>query len=140
MSWFRYRTSSGELLGESVNQFVPLGFGRSQIENPTDNRTEVANPPPGKFWIYDGTQLRDATAGEIAGFPAFQDADDELRTRQIAELEVDVVNSIAGKHLRALALVVMDEINILRGQHGLPDRTVAQLKNAVKNKISSGEA
>lgn len=37
--------------------------------------------------------------------------------------------------LRALALVVMDEVNILRAQHSLPARTVAQLQTALKNKM-----
>jgi hypothetical protein len=36
------------------------------------------------------------------------------------------------KLLKAFALVVLDEINVLRQQHGLPVRTTAQLKAAVK--------
>ena len=38
---------------------------------------------------------------------------------------------------RAFALVIMDEINILRGQHGLADRTPAQLKSALRNKLDT---
>ena len=38
--------------------------------------------------------------------------------------------------LRAFAEVVKDEINILRGQHGLADRTLAQLRTAIKNKVT----
>ena len=37
--------------------------------------------------------------------------------------------------IKALALVTMDEINILRGQHSLTDRTLAQLKTAVRGKL-----
>ena len=37
--------------------------------------------------------------------------------------------------LRAFALVVLDEFNNLRAQHGLNPRTIAQLKNAVRNKL-----
>lgn len=37
--------------------------------------------------------------------------------------------------LKAFALVVLDEINLLRTQAGLPARSVAQLKNAVKQKL-----
>ena len=36
---------------------------------------------------------------------------------------------------KAFAQVVMDEINILRGQHSLADRTLAQLKSAVRSKL-----
>jgi len=39
------------------------------------------------------------------------------------------------KILRAFSLVMLDEINILRQQHALPDRTVAQLKAAVRAKL-----
>lgn len=42
--------------------------------------------------------------------------------------------------LRAFALVVLDEINTLRGQHGLPARTMQQLKTATLNKIQAGTA
>lgn len=41
--------------------------------------------------------------------------------------------------LRAFADIIKDEINILRGQHGLPDRTLSQLKTAIKNKVDSGD-
>jgi hypothetical protein len=37
--------------------------------------------------------------------------------------------------LKALVLVLMDEINILRTQAGLPPRTTAQLKAAIKGKL-----
>lgn len=37
--------------------------------------------------------------------------------------------------LKAFALVVLDEINILRGQHALTPRTAAQLKQAIINKL-----
>lgn len=39
--------------------------------------------------------------------------------------------------LRAFAEVVMDEINILRSQHGLADRTLGQLVTAIKSKINT---
>lgn len=39
--------------------------------------------------------------------------------------------------LRAFAQVVVDEINILRQQHTLPDRTLQQLKTAIRNKMGS---
>ncbi len=39
----------------------------------------------------------------------------------------------------AFAKVVMDEINILRQQHSLPDRTISQLKTALQNKIDKND-
>lgn len=38
---------------------------------------------------------------------------------------------------RAFALVVLDEINVLRAQHSLADRTISQLKTALRNKLGS---
>ena len=38
-------------------------------------------------------------------------------------------------YLRAFALVMLDEINILRAHHGESARTAAQLKTAVRSKI-----
>ena len=37
--------------------------------------------------------------------------------------------------MKAFALVILDEINILRDQHGLALRTEAQLRTAVKGKL-----
>lgn len=37
--------------------------------------------------------------------------------------------------LKAFAEVLIDEINILRSQHALPDRTPAQLRTALQNKL-----
>lgn len=42
--------------------------------------------------------------------------------------------------IRALALVVLDEINTLRAQHALAPRTANQLRNAIKARITAGDA
>lgn len=47
--------------------------------------------------------------------------------------ELDATEGI----LRAFASVVVDEINILRQQHALGDRTLAQLKTAMRAKLGS---
>ena len=39
--------------------------------------------------------------------------------------------------LEAVALVVKDEINILRQQHGLADRTDQQIMNALETKLGT---
>lgn len=38
---------------------------------------------------------------------------------------------------KALALTILDEINLLRQQHALPPRTAAQLVTAMKNKAAA---
>ena len=62
---------------------------------------------------------------------------------QITEAGVDRDRHIAKRLiddervLRAFAEVVMDEINILRGHHGLAARTLSQLVTAIKGKIDA---
>lgn len=59
---------------------------------------------------------------------------------------VDLANSEASKdttagkidtddYLKAFALIMLDEINILRSQHSLPLRTAQQLKTALRGKL-----
>ena len=45
-----------------------------------------------------------------------------------------------GLILRAIVLLIMDEINILRVKAGLSQRTASQIKSAIINKINSGDA
>ena len=39
--------------------------------------------------------------------------------------------------IEAITLIIKDEINILRSQAGLPERTGQQLMNSIKNKLES---
>lgn len=61
-----------------------------------------------------------------------------LRDRAVNLLDLDP-NS-PQKLLRALALVTLDEINILRTAASLTPRTVAQLKTAIRGKLTAGDA
>jgi hypothetical protein len=38
--------------------------------------------------------------------------------------------------IEAIVLIIKDEINILRSQHGLPERTNQQIVDVIENKIS----
>jgi hypothetical protein len=49
----------------------------------------------------------------------------------------DIYNRLDRHILRAFALVVLDEINIIRDRAGLSPRTAAQLRQAVKSKLIS---
>ena len=61
------------------------------------------------------------------------------KVRGLAKGNVDDFTDY-GVIIRALAIITMNEINILRAQHSLPARTLAQLKTAMKNEIDSGSA
>ena len=52
-----------------------------------------------------------------------------------AGVTFEVYDLIERRIIKALALVIMDELNILRALHGLPDRTPGQIKTAIKSKL-----
>ena len=82
-----------------------------------------------KYWIITGdvVTLMDQAARDAVDATEL-DAGRDATADQLDGLE-DLI--------RAFALVVLDEINVLRGQHGLAPRTIAQLKNAVRAKLGS---
>ena len=82
---------------------------------------------PNKYWVITGdlVSLMDQTARD-----AVDAAEESARLDSVAD-ELDRTQTI----MKSFAEVVLDEINNLRGQHGLNPRTLAQLKNAVRNKL-----
>jgi hypothetical protein len=65
--------------------------------------------------------------------------DAELAVAEVDAGRLEAKDEIDSKRvLKAFAEVVVDEINILRGQHALADRTLSQLVTAIKNKIDAG--
>lgn len=56
------------------------------------------------------------------------EADDNVKTRVIDRFDSPAM-------LKAFAEIIMDELNILRVANGLSERTMAQLKTAMKNKL-----
>ena len=87
-------------------------------------------PFPSKYWPISGdtVSLMDQAARDAVDVAEAQGKLDADRSAQKDRLDTEMA-------LKALALVVMDEINILRTQHGLPTRTGAQLVGAIKSKI-----
>lgn len=52
--------------------------------------------------------------------------------------EADVWGNVSIRRVaKAFSEVAIDEFNILRDLHGLPDRTLAQLATAIKNKLAT---
>ena len=84
---------------------------------------------PNKYWIITGDMVSLMSQTE-------RDAVDteELSTQRDGTADqLDQLEDV----LRAFALATLDEINILRGQHGLTPRTIAQLKNVVRSKLGN---
>ena len=87
---------------------------------------------PTKYWLISGdaVSLMDQAARDAVDAAEAQASTDADRTANKARIDDERV-------LKAFALVVLDEINILRAQHSLTARTPAQLVGAIKTKIGS---
>ena len=64
--------------------------------------------------------------------PIQAEEDAYLSAKKTEEADIEVKFDST---LKAFALVVLSEINLLRANAGLPERTMAQLKAAVKAKL-----
>lgn len=88
------------------------------------------------YWDISGDTVSLANAGtrnardaEIAA--AAEQADKDQQKLRLDDIEGERV-------LRGLVKVLIDEINILRQQHALADRTLAQARTAILNEIDGG--
>jgi len=88
--------------------------------------------------IMDGGSCRNATQGEIDGFAALETADENLMDREGAR-DLFQTHPRFRKLMIALSDIIKDEINILRAEHGLPARTLVQLKTAMLNRMSEDD-
>ena len=84
---------------------------------------------PSKYWIITGDVV---TLMDAAAQAAVDSTEQDAARDDVAD-ELDQTEEI----LRAFALVVLDEINVLRALHVETPRTIAQLKNAVRSKLGA---
>lgn len=147
-----YRLNGGEVKGISIADPWPLfpdAFFGKVVDPPTP---DGGNLSPRK--IYDGTDMRNATAAEITNFAVAESDDENLQARTLAKDLLDEARSVATiKAIKALIELLVDDLNILRQQFNtttaesaqlttttFPDRTVALVKTGLKNKLDSGVA
>lgn len=84
---------------------------------------------PVKYWNITGDTVTLMSQSERdAVDAALSDA-----SRDAIADQIDEVESV----IRALALVLLDEVNLLRSQHGLNARTISQIKTAIRNKLGT---
>jgi len=124
-------------LGASADLYV----AEVVMETYTDDLGEVwtAGTVISKFTVPDGTTIN---------APLFEITETEYNTGSIAQAKIDTALAEApenekdfevkfDKLLKAFALVVLDEINLLRAEAGLSARTTQQLKTAVGNRYDT---
>jgi len=73
------------------------------------------------------------TANQAAIDAAFVQAEADTETLRVQ----DTFDGDELRILRALVTLIMKELNILRANDGLPDRTFAQLRTALRNEIAN---
>lgn len=136
MAVFLYRINGGEVFGVSTTTAA-----YSQLTDPLLTFVDSPSTPDGenlagpKIFIAPST-VRNATAPEIAIFATARAFDLNVTQKQDAQDAIDV-GPVTRKTLKALILVLIEEINTLRSLHSLPDRTLSQAVTAIKSKISN---
>ena len=123
------------LIGHKANADFMSYLTEMVIQNWEDESIQ----PTDQEIIDAGNDLTTVNGQLFSQWYAENGGDVTLTLRKTASDALDKINSNEAL-IRALAFVVMDEINILRAQHSLADRTPAQLRNAIKAKITSGDA
>lgn len=91
-----------------------------------------------KFHIVENDAVREMMQPEKDALLAAEAAQADTSMRTSAKAPYTQLSSI-GLTIRAFADIIKDEINILRAEHGLAPRTLAQLKTAIQNRIDSGD-
>jgi hypothetical protein len=99
-----------------------------------------ADPQPTEQEIIDaGNDLTTVNGQVFSEWYAENGGDATLTLRRKAADALDKISDNEAL-IRALAFVVLDEINLLRAEHSLASRTPAQLRTAIKAKIAAGDA
>ena len=82
------------------------------------------------YWIITGDVITEMSQGEKDALDAFL-----LSAARDAEIqaEIDALEST----MRQLVKLMVSELNILRAEHGLPDRTFEQVKTQLRNDLGT---
>jgi len=91
-----------------------------------------------RYWKVIGTTVSEMNTGQKNAVDAAIVAAADQALRASARGQYDG-QTTAGQAFRALVKVLLDEINTLRAQHSLADRTLAQAKTAIQSAIDSGD-
>jgi len=137
-----YRISSGEvyLIGED-EPFIEQGgvfFQTTPVATYPDGKVCKPRRILGTAKILDGTVVRNATQAEIDTFAQLA-SDDNRSVEAMGALEYFKNDPKFRRVITAFASILVDEINILRNAHGLPERTLSQLKTAIENRINKND-
>ena len=140
-----YILSSGEVIeiAETQLKSVPNEFQGVLTDPPLPDGSDYLSPDIhlrvlGYAKINDNGTVRNATQQEI---DTFASAEIDDRNQRMANLAINLFENDEKfrRIMIAFASILVNEFNILRAEHGLPDRTLEQLKTAIKNRISKDD-
>ena len=129
--------NSGEFAWE-VTDITGVGL---TITNWNDAQAGGSQPTDQEI-IDAGNDLTTVNGQVFSEWYAEHGGDPILTLRREAQEALDAQNSRIEALIRALALVTMDEINVIRADSAinLPERNAEQLRTAIKTKIGDGDA
>lgn len=137
-SIYLYRINGGEVSAVSVDVSafadIDTTFFMTVTNPPTPNGTDLSIPKH-----FDGTNVRNATAGEIIASATAVITDANLQNRATA-IETLQTHPVLHKALSAIVDVVVQQLNTLRTSPTtvFPAITKAQAITAIVNAINSG--
>jgi hypothetical protein len=144
-----YRISSGEVMEISTPNKTAEDFGMGSTyfgvltDPPFTDGTQWLGPNYenrllGYSKINDNGTIRNATQQEIDTFKPL--AIDDRNQKDADKAKEYFKNDPEFRRIMiAFADVLVSELNILRTEHGLNDRTLSQLKTAILNRISKDD-
>ena len=136
MAWLNRNTKqlTNSSASDMASQFS--GVFVDSNGNAASNATWIFQPDfssvvgvPSIYWIITGDVITEMDAAAKAAV----DVAIRAASRDSAVTELDGNENT----LRQIVKIIMAELNILRALHGLPDRTMAQLRNAIRNGYGS---
>ena len=92
---------------------------------------------PRRYWKHVSGSILEYTTGEKSTQDAAEAAAEDTNLRSGAKAQMDGLETHS-LFMRAFADILREEINTLRTLHSLADRTLAQLKTAIKNRVDDG--
>ena len=99
----------------------------------------VATQPTEQEVTDAGNDLTVVNSQVFTVWEAENGGDVTLTARKNGVDGIDLTGVGASNLIRAVALVTLDEINLLRAEHSLAARTFTQMRNAIKGKINAGD-
>ena len=92
---------------------------------------------PYKYWKYDNGSIVEMTQQEKDELEIQEQNEQVQNTRLLVKQLSTSTNE--GRLIKAVLLVILDEVNILRNYHGASTRTLSQLMKAIERKIDNGD-